>query len=906
MRYDWSSSKRQLEHSCVPQQVGLHYPDGAQLPVYQCPFCSKICSDEGMQSPVTAHCWLPTGGCEWIIHDDGQLVVRPREGADNAGQLPSFPTNQSVPWYSQRSLITRATFESGVVANESFSFIFSNCYNLKSADLSGVSAPNTSRFRYVFASCSSLEEVVFPQSGFVTEKASSLQAMFSRCVRLERLDLTSFNTSKVSEFHEMFDNCGSLETIKGFDSHGAPSCDMSKADLFNHMFRNCVSLKSVVLNAGERSAPIREARWMFAGCKELKSVDFTNLNFSSITQADRIFYDCPSLEWVPEGLCLPQGASECFWVEKTAAIKLKANAHGSVSSYGFAADNRILNAKGIEDAKLQHRTEVVADGPGMSMDDLALSAQGEGVDVGDFAFGGWYAPKMRYVKETDEWVRDRVKGTAESGPSEPGEYSVLLVAGSDAGAGASTVQHLSRMSTRAAVRTAPSCYGSVYLRFSIVNPSSSNPGGGSSSSGGGAVTPTPEPSTPEVGDTTSGVELPSTPDESGSTTVDITVTDTTATTDSKGNKVDGTVSIDKIESTESSVSIPETITTKEGTFLVTSIPAEAMKDNTTVESVTIPESVTTIGESAFAGCTELTSVTVPAGVTEIKNSTFAGCTNLETVEVQCEVTSIAPSAFEDCTSLTSINVPDTVTTIGESAFAGCTSLTSVTVPAGVTSIESSTFANCTSLETVEVKGELTEIAADAFNGCANLTSMTVAGTVKPMATRAAAQALVIPASVTKVGDRAFKGTGITSVTIPAGVKMGSAVFRDCKQLAKATVEKGVKSLSSYTFKGCTALKSVTVPSTVTKIERSAFSGCKNLAKVTLPKSVKSIGANALYGTTKVKTLTINSKQLTKSGVKNALKGSSVTTVKVPKSKVAAYKKLFTKANAGKSVKVRAI
>ena len=38
-------------------------------------------------------------------------------------------------------------------------------------------------------------------------------------------------------------------------------------------------------------------------------------------------------------------------------------------------------------------------------------------------------------------------------------------------------------------------------------------------------------------------------------------------------------------------------------------------------------------------------------------------------------------------------------------------------------------------------------------------------------------------------------------------------------------------------------------------------------------------------------------------MENCLKGSNVTTVKVPKSKLKAYKKLFTKQNCGKSVKV---
>ena len=45
-------------------------------------------------------------------------------------------------------------------------------------------------------------------------------------------------------------------------------------------------------------------------------------------------------------------------------------------------------------------------------------------------------------------------------------------------------------------------------------------------------------------------------------------------------------------------------------------------------------------------------------------------------------------------------------------------------------------------------------------------------------------------------------------------------------------------------------------------------------------------------------------KLTKSGVKNSLKGSSVKTVKVKKSKVKKYKKIFKKKNCGKKVKVK--
>ena len=75
-------------------------------------------------------------------------------------------------------------------------------------------------------------------------------------------------------------------------------------------------------------------------------------------------------------------------------------------------------------------------------------------------------------------------------------------------------------------------------------------------------------------------------------------------------------------------------------------------------------------------------------------------------------------------------------------------------------------------------------------------------------------------------------------------------------------------------------------------------------------NVTGISAKAFKGT-KVKTLTVKSKKLTKKSVKGSLRGSKVKTVKVKvgKKKVnkkyaKKYKKIFTKKNAGKKVAVK--
>lgn len=65
-----------------------------------------------------------------------------------------------------------------------------------------------------------------------------------------------------------------------------------------------------------------------------------------------------------------------------------------------------------------------------------------------------------------------------------------------------------------------------------------------------------------------------------------------------------TVTITKYTGKESTVILPSTI----NSWDVTKIGEDALKDNTTITSVTIPASVTEIGSNAFAGCTNLTSV----------------------------------------------------------------------------------------------------------------------------------------------------------------------------------------------------------------------------------------------------------------------------------------------------------
>jgi hypothetical protein len=76
--------------------------------------------------------------------------------------------------------------------------------------------------------------------------------------------------------------------------------------------------------------------------------------------------------------------------------------------------------------------------------------------------------------------------------------------------------------------------------------------------------------------------------------------------------------------------------------------------NTTITSVTIPDSVKVIGNSAFGGCTALTSVTIGKGVTEIGYKAFGGCTALKRITIPANVTKIDEYAFLGCSSLSTV------------------------------------------------------------------------------------------------------------------------------------------------------------------------------------------------------------------------------------------------------------
>lgn len=240
-----------------------------------------------------------------------------------------------------------------------------------------------------------------------------------------------------------------------------------------------------------------------------------------------------------------------------------------------------------------------------------------------------------------------------------------------------------------------------------------------------------------------------------------------------------TVTITKYTGKESTVILPSTI----NSWPVTKIGEAAFQDNTTITSVTIPDSVTEIGANAFAGCTNLTSVnyegdwsnlTIQSGnpavqdaanaplfdfefippdntaviVTNYKYNGAAADVTIPSRYKGKPVTMIDHAAFFN-SAVTSVTIPDSVTSISDEAFINCPKLTNISIPNSVTYIGFSAFSSCTSLKSITLPSSLSFISGALFLGCSQLTT------------------IHIPVSVTSIGNNAFADCpSLMTVTYP--------------------------------------------------------------------------------------------------------------------------------------------
>ena len=165
--------------------------------------------------------------------------------------------------------------------------------------------------------------------------------------------------------------------------------------------------------------------------------------------------------------------------------------------------------------------------------------------------------------------------------------------------------------------------------------------------------------------------------------------------------------------------------------------------------------------------------------------------------------------------------------------------------------------------------------------------------------------------VTKIGENAFAGSAVTSVSMPEGITsigqyafsgcqnlesvtlpeslttLGSEAFMLCKSLKTIKIPSGVTAIPDCCFNHCLSLESVTIPEGVTTIGDGAFVGC-NLKELTLPSTVTMIESGAFLSNNRCQSITCNATTPPNLG-ENVFGYNASTTVKVPLQSIAAYR-----------------
>lgn len=297
-----------------------------------------------------------------------------------------------------------------------------------------------------------------------------------------------------------------------------------------------------------------------------------------------------------------------------------------------------------------------------------------------------------------------------------------------------------------------------------------------------------------------------------------------------------------------------------------------------ITELTIPASVTELGSSFASSMPYLTKVVVEGDIetNEDASGWFSSCPLLTSVEFSGNVEEFPMACFMSCTGLTEFTIPDSVVTLGDRCFSGCTSLATITLGENTSNFGEDCFLNTPAISndgilisetdtkhsrsngmllsdggaTISMVYDETAIPATlnfaelgitrignyVFQGNTNITSIDLTG-VTYIGDYAFEECenitghLVVPESVTYLGESGLAYLGITSLDIQStlGGTISRTAFRSNESMVWAKIASGVTALGYGAFGWCrNEFAQVYIPKTVTLIEQYAFQLDNNL------------------------------------------------------------------------------
>ena len=359
--------------------------------------------------------------------------------------------------------------------------------------------------------------------------------------------------------------------------------------------------------------------------------------------------------------------------------------------------------------------------------------------------------------------------------------------------------------------------------------------------------------------------------------------------------VDGAnnATITKYNGNASAVAIPSSI---DG-YTVTKIGTSAFANNTSIRTVSIPNTVIEIYNRAFLGCTNLSSINFSKNLEALGNRAFWECSSLVEIEIPKSLTktiydSYASGPFNN-SGLVSVTFEDGTTQVISTLFEGASHLKNVTLVDTITKIGTSAFKDCISLKDIQIPDSVTEIGTRAFWECTNLSSVKLSKNLDALGNLAfwkcsSLTEIEIPKSLTQTlydgyDSGPFNSSGLKVATFENGTtQVVTGLFKGAKNLENVILLDTMTNIGNSAFRECTALHDISIPDSVTKISTSAFQDCTALENILIPDSVTEIENRAFWGCVKLSNVKL-SKNLYALGNLAFKECNSLTDIEIPKS-----------------------
>ena len=214
--------------------------------------------------------------------------------------------------------------------------------------------------------------------------------------------------------------------------------------------------------------------------------------------------------------------------------------------------------------------------------------------------------------------------------------------------------------------------------------------------------------------------------------------------------------------------------------------------NSSLCQIVIPSSVTWLPDECFFGCTHLEDVVFENGsvLRSIGPSCFEKCMSLRVFLLPNCVERLQRRAFHD-TRIASLAFPSSVIELGESCFPHSLSEISPLCSTGIRDLSAWCFSS-SQLKTIEIPAKVLSIGSGSFDGCVCLASVSFED--EP--------------HLQVIGEKAFRGTGISAIDIPDSVQSIRAEAFCETSLCEICLPRCLRELGNRAFANCRHLKSV--------------------------------------------------------------------------------------------------